>query len=362
MRSDGGSDTHGMSQDRFLVHMCARQCQGDVSSGRGTTGALALRGSHAREWSTAAARLSGCCDCVSGPNHTSQLHSDNTPRNNTTPRHTRAASGRRIQKSAPAGPADPPGRVPRTHPPAPGPGPRPRPQNSNTIRSHARQKPENAKHNALAPALTRPSGPRRSVAVGGAVAVGVAVGLGGVELLEVALHAPLPSNVRRDAVERPAELEHVAEGNGDGVEAVVIKELDHALLRLLHKDSLLVEREHVHAQPWRALRERRHLHRVGLGCGDHLPVIVLEDLPLVGLHGARGVLEAEVGAKGHEGGVAVKGAHVIGEVQHVRAHAPRLAVPAEPLEPKLIRREPHVHKDVLPKAHNVGSIEHGLLL
>ena len=51
-----------------------------------------------------------------------------------------------------------------------------------------------------------------------------------------------------------------------------------------------------------------------------------------------GVLEGEVGTERDEGGVAVEGAEVIGEVELMRAEAAGGCVPPEPLEPAVYQQ------------------------
>mmetsp|Transcript_53221 Transcript_53221/g.154961 ORF Transcript_53221/g.154961 Transcript_53221/m.154961 type:complete len:460 (+) Transcript_53221:226-1605(+) len=175
---------------------------------------------------------------------------------------------------------------------------------------------------------------------------------------------PAAAHVPGAAVQRTAELEDAAEGDGDDVHAeLLLQEVDHRLLGLLHHNLAGRNRDHVHGQPAAALAHDGVLLVCRVeGRVHQAPVVLAEDLYLLLHQRALWVGQHCVPVDGHKRGVGVRGVQVVRAVERVHRDALWREVALKPADARQIRHRAVLHEHHVAKQQAVRRIEHDLRL
>ena len=151
---------------------------------------------------------------------------------------------------------------------------------------------------------------------------------------EVIFAASLPVNIRCGTMQSAAESAHIGKFNRNDFKSELV-ELLHLILFLgIYTDGFGIYHQRIHRQPGAAERQ----WRIGVQCGfcafDDLPVILREELDLIGgQRFALAVAQCQAGAQSNEGCINVNGVFL---VKPDRMDAMVGKVPAQPFDPELV--------------------------
>lgn len=124
-------------------------------------------------------------------------------------------------------------------------------------------------------------------------------------------------DVPSGAVKRTSEFEDLPEVDGKHSEAIVFEAVSHLFFFGLNNNFVLADHEHVHVQPFAALRELRNSWVVWFRARNEFPAIIEPDLLSLVSELAVNVFHNEARSEHHKSAVDVRGSSFLLDMERV---------------------------------------------